>query len=65
MDYTIKLIVDLLVHRFGDIYSFNGHNTPRKTPSISSPLRVASTAWATSNDSLGIGAYCMIYLYMD
>ena len=57
MDYTIRLIIALLVLRFGDVYSFNGHNTPRKIPSISSPLRVASTAWATSNNSLGIGEY--------
>ena len=50
-----QIIIALIVLRLDGYHGFNRslHN-PRKLPSSSSPLRVASTtAWATSNDGLG------------
>ena len=50
-----QIIIALIVLRLDGYHGFNrSRHNPRKLPSSSSPLRVASTtAWATSNDGLG------------
>lgn len=57
MTETMKIIVVallLLALRLDDAYGFNGGPAnPPELPSSSSPLRVASTAWATTNDGVG------------
>ena len=52
MDAT-KIIIALSILYFEGAHGFNGLITPRELPLSSSPLRVASTAWATSNDGVG------------
>jgi hypothetical protein len=50
---AVKIIVTLLALHLDRAKGFNGSVTPaREIPSLS-PLRVASTAWATSNDGIG------------
>jgi hypothetical protein len=52
---TMKIVVALLALRLDDAGGFNSPANPPESPSSSSPLRVASTAWATTND--GVGAW--------
>lgn len=59
MDYTIRIFIALIVLRFDGIFGFNGMPRKLPSPSAASPLRVASTAWATSND--GVGAFHCAY----
>mmetsp|Transcript_13970 Transcript_13970/g.33875 ORF Transcript_13970/g.33875 Transcript_13970/m.33875 type:complete len:697 (+) Transcript_13970:278-2368(+) len=53
---AIKIILALVALRFESARGFNGLITPRELPS-SSPLRVASTAWAASNDGVAQNNY--------
>ena len=50
---TMKIVVALLALRLDDAGGFNSPANPPESPSSSSPLRVASTAWATTNDGVG------------
>ncbi|KAL3780668.1 hypothetical protein ACHAW5_001868 [Stephanodiscus triporus] len=58
MPETIKIVVALLIALRPDDVSWGFHCrpvvNPPELPSSSSPLRVASTTWATSNDGVGI-----------
>jgi len=50
---VVKIIVTLLALRLDRAKGFNGPVTPARELPSSSPLRVASTTWATSNDGIG------------
>lgn len=45
----MKIVIALIAIRLGSARGFNGYVTAREMPTLS-PLRVASTAWATGND---------------
>lgn len=50
---VVKTIVILLAFHLDCAQGFNGPITPALEQPSLSPLRVASTAWATSNDGIG------------
>jgi hypothetical protein len=55
MSDALKLLLALMVLQLDSVLGFKSSNVgciPREIPSLS-PLRVASTTWATSNDGLG------------
>ena len=50
---AIKIALAFVALQLHGARGFQRPVVPRELPSPSSPLRVASTAWATSNDGVG------------